>query len=310
GTTVGLGLVSEDGKVKEKKSLSTASLKDRSLFFACIVDYLQKIVNKGIPILGIGVGAPGIIDVKKGFIFELTNIAGWTEIPFSKLLREKTGYPVFIDNDVNVIALAEYMYGAGKGSKNMVCLTLGTGVGGGLILNKKLYHGTSLNAGEIGHYTISNAKNAPLCGCGNRGCLEAFIGNRRIVEYAQKMVNKNRGSLLLKLANGDKEKLTPKLIAEAASKGDKISQEIWKYVGDCLGIVLAGTINLLNPDKIVIGGGVSKAGKILFAHIRESTRSRALRVPFEAVEIVSGKLGGKAGIIGGATLVFEKMKRR
>jgi len=307
GTNVKIGLVGTDGKVYERETLKTEELIEYDSFFLKVSGSIKKIISEDKNVLGVGVGAPGIIDSERGFIYDLPNISGWKNIDFSERLQQEVNYPVFIDNDVNVMALAEHIYGAGKGKDNVICITLGTGVGGGLILDGKLYRGTSGNAGEIGHYTID--EKGPLCGCGNKGCVETYVGNRRISEKAKALLKERPDSQILNLVSGDEDKITPKVISQAANQGDALAKEIWNEVGDFLGIVLANAVNLLNPDLIVIGGGVAKAGKILFDSIDASIKKRALKLPYEKVKIVSAALGDEAGIIGGATVVFNNMNK-
>ncbi|MBI4335541.1 MAG: ROK family protein [Candidatus Omnitrophica bacterium] len=257
-------------------------------------------INKG-EVDGIGIGLPGLIDSDKGIVHGITNIKGFKDVPLRKLIEEKTGIAVFLDNDVNVMTLGELYYGAGRGARNVVCVTLGTGVGGGLVIDGKLYRGGSLSAGEIGHMPLN--EKGPKCNCGGLGCMEKFVGNKYIVEAALKKVKGGGKSVMVKLVNGDLRKITPEIISAAAKKGDGLAISVWKEIAGHLGVTLAGVVNLLNPERIIIGGGVAEAGKFLFGPLRETVRQRAMDVPARRVKIVKAMLGQDAGLIGAAVLV-------
>ena len=236
----------------------------------------------------------------------LTNIPDWREVPLGNILKKKLNLPVFVDNDVNVMALGELKFGAGAGARNMLCITLGTGVGGGLILGRKLYRGSSYVAGEFGHVPINI--DGPECNCGGRACVEAYVGNSHIVRDTIARIKRGQATLIKRIVKGDLSKITPEVIDEAARAGDKFAKNIWVDVGNKVGIGLAGVVNLLNVEKIVIGGGVAKAGKILFDSIRKTIDERAMKLPAKTVKVVKAKLGYDAGLIGAATLVLYELK--
>ena len=250
---------------------------------------------------GIGIGAPGLIDSGKGIIHYLVNIRGFKNVPLKRLIEKKTGLPTFLDNDVNVMTLGELYYGAGKGAGNMVCITLGTGVGGGIVIDGKLYRGSSLSAGEIGHVPLN--EKGPRCNCGGWGCMEKFVGNKYIKQLTIKKLRAGEKSVITKLTGGCLNKITPEVISAAAEKNDRLAISIWKEIGGHLGVALSGVINFLNPEKIVIGGGVAEAGKFLFDSIRKTVEERAMHIPAACVKIVKAKLGQDAGLIGAAVLV-------
>jgi glucokinase len=189
----------------------------------------------------------------------------------------------------------------------MLCITLGTGVGGGLILDGKLYRGSSYAAGEFGHVPINI--DGPKCNCGSWACVEAYVGNSYIVKDVISDIKGGRKTLITKLVNGDLPKITPRIISEADRKGDKYAKKVWVDVGNKVGIGLAGVVNLLNVEKIVIGGGVAEAGKTLFDSIKKTVRARAMKLPAKTVKIVKAKLGYDAGLIGAATLVLYELGR-
>ncbi len=255
-------------------------------------DILEKKNIRKREILGLGVGVPGLVDFKKGLVFCLTNVPGWHNIPLKKSLRDETRLPVFVDNDVKTMAIGELRHGAGKGYKNVICMTLGTGVGGAVIIDGALYRGSSLVAGEIGHIPIN--ENGPACNCGSSGCLEAYVGRERFLNDARK-----------KIKRAD---LTPEFLSAAAQKGNRAAREIWRTAGRHIGNALAGVINFLNPEVVIIGGGMAGAGGILFGAIKETVNKKSMRVPAKAVKIVRARLGNNAALVGACEMVKDNMK--
>jgi glucokinase len=241
-------------------------------------------------ILGVGLGLPGPIDVEKGVVHFFPNIPGWLNVPLKKILQSRIGLPVFIDNDANLMCLAEYKLGAAKGARNAVCLTLGTGVGGGLIIEGKIFRGSSFAAGEIGHMPIN--EKGPECGCGGMACLESYIGNRRIAKVVKGVFKKD---------------IPLELVSRMAGKNNKKAIKVWDYVAAKLGLALVGVVNLLNPDRIIIGGGVANAGSFLFSKVEEVIISRAMLVQARQVKVIKARLSNDAGMLGAALLVKEQI---
>lgn len=295
GTNIKIGILDKAFKIKAKTILSTKEFSGKNSLIAAISGgillLLSKCKIKKQYILGIGIGLPGPIDYQKGMVHYFPNIAGWRNVPLAKIIARQTGFPVFIDNDVNLIALAESRFGAGRLAKNMVCLTLGTGVGGGIIVEGGLYRGSSFSAGEIGHIPISFS--GPKCGCGARGCLESYIGNSHILAKAKRVFGK----------------ITLEQLSCKAKSGDIKAVKIWRQIGGYLGFALTGVVNFFNPDCIVIGGGVSGAGNVLFDQVRKTIFQRAMSPAKNKVRVVKTQLGNDAGIIGAALLVLEHDKK-
>lgn len=306
GTNTKIGLVNDKGKIVQKESFSTKGFKGPDPLIEKMVIVCLKLLHdaevRSTDFCGIGVGVPGIVDSIQGIIYNLTNIFGWKNVHLKAKIQRLIPTKVFVDNDVNLMALGELHYGAAKGAKNIVCVTLGTGVGGGLIVDGKLYRGSTLSAGEIGHITLD--RSGPACNCGNRGCLEAYVGNQRIVETAVKGIHSGQKTLISKLVNNDLAKVTPEIISKAADRGDKFAKEIWRNVGECLGIVFAGIVNFFNPDMFVIGGGVAAAGPIMFDSLKKTLKERSFKIASDKAKIVQAKLGNDAGIIGAATIAM------
>ncbi|MGI8957042.1 MAG: ROK family protein [Chthoniobacterales bacterium] len=249
-------------------------------------------------VAAVGAGLPGRVDSVNGRVWQLSNVPGWEDVALTSLLEEWTGLPAAIDNDANAMAYAEWLYGAGHEGVNVVCVTLGTGVGGGLILDGKLYRGSRLGAGEIGQMTID--PNGPPGQYGNSGAFEKYVGNRQIAERAQAL------SLEAGLTK-TLEECSPLALENSARAGDAIAQKGWEEIGFAIGITLCDIVWLLNPDRIVIGGGVGRAGEYVFGPIRRVIEERTMKVFHEGLTIVPAKLGNDAGMIGSAALALERL---
>ncbi|MCU0651296.1 MAG: ROK family protein [Candidatus Omnitrophica bacterium] len=293
GTNLKIALLDSSCRIIHKHALSTGKFSKKEDLIGAVVNSAGRILKqyhlKKSDIAGIGLGLPGPIDYDRGVVHFFPNIPGWKEVALCRILKTKLGVPVYIDNDANVMALAEFALGAAIGSTNAICLTLGTGVGGGLILNKHLYRGSDYAAGEIGHMPIN--EKGPGCNCGGIACLESYIGNRRIMAQAKKIFKKD---------------IPLEDLSAMAYSGDKKAVALWKNVGVHLGVALTSIVNLLNPDRIVIGGGVANAGRILLDAAAKTIRCRAMSVQAEGVKIVKAELGNDAGMIGAGLLVKEK----
>ena len=244
----------------------------------------------------IGVGLPGFVDSVNGIVHSLTNVAGWSEVPLRAILSERTGLPTIIENDANAMAYGEWKYGAAVGAQHVVCITLGTGVGGALILDGKLYRGATLAAGEIGHMSIDyRGIPGPY---GNFGGFEEYVGNAQIAERAVKLyAQAGIGKTI--------EECTPLALDRAARSGDVIAKSLWEALGIEIGAALASVVWILNPDTIVIGGGVANAGDLLFDPIRREIAARTIPVFNGHLRVLPATLGNEAGIIGNAALALD-----
>jgi len=247
----------------------------------------------------IGFGFPGQIDYKNGIVRMLPNIPGWVDVPVAKIMEEEFKVPTRLDNDVRCAALGELNFGAGKGCENLVCITVGTGIGSGIILNGKLIRGASNAAGEIGHIKLA-VHDGPLCGCGDFGCFEAYASGPAIVAMAREYIAGGKSSKYKEMAT---EELSPYIVAQAALQGDVVAKRIYTKMGETIGIGLSSVVNLLNPEKIIIGGGVAEAGDILLEPIRKTIAKRAMPIQAAAVEVVPAQLGNSAGVIGASLLI-------
>lgn len=245
--------------------------------------------------LGVGIGAPGTVDRDTGLVMAAPNLK-WYNFPLVARMTELTGRPVTLDNDANCATYGEWWLGAARGGRNVVGVTIGTGVGGGIIVDGHVYHGSSDAAGEIGHITID--LNGRRCGCGNYGCLEAYASGSAIAERAREALHNDESSILPQLVDGDLARITAAVVYKAAGQGDALALEIVRDTAKYLGAGLANLLNVFNPDIVVIAGGVTQAGEALFAPLRTEVRRRAFKSVSDACRIVPGTLPGTAGVVG------------
>ncbi|PWU03044.1 MAG: glucokinase [Bacteroidetes bacterium] len=255
-------------------------------------------------LIGIGVGAPGPVNVEDGSIEVAVNL-GWENFPLQHILELETGLPVVVDNDANIAAIGEMWKGAGKGAKNLICVTLGTGVGGGIIVNGEVVHGVNGAAGEIGHIT-SVPKGGSPCNCGKSGCLETVASATGIVRLALKELSSTDNISRLRDYYKKQQTITAKLVFDTSNEGDVLAQSVIQQAAYHLGFALANLANGLNPEKIVIGGGISKAGNTLLEPLKEEFARFSFPRVAQGVEIVTATLGNNAGVIGGAWLAQQR----
>jgi glucokinase len=248
-------------------------------------------------IVGVGVGSPGPLNRDKGVVVTTPNL-GWKNLPLRDLVAEAVGFEATLDNDANCATFGEWWLGAGRPYQNLVGITLGTGIGGGLILGGELVHGASDAAGEIGHTTIDFS--GRKCKCGNYGCLEAYCSGPNIAARAREGIEAGAESLLVKLVEGDLERITAATVYEAAVLDDEYANEVMSETAKFLATGIANVINILNPEAVVIAGGVTRAGEHLFTPLRAEVRRRAFRTATDACAILPAALPDTAGAIGAA----------
>ncbi len=304
GTFVKMARVDEQGAIGARASFATTGLKGVPAWLDEVERHVQPLLAD-MPAdaawAGLGVGVPGFVDYAKGFVHDLTNVPGWTAVPLAELLAKRFGKEARVDNDVNAMAVGECTYGAGRAFQHAVFLTLGTGVGGALLLNNSLYRGAYSLAGEIGHVSIDmNGVASPM----GRGGVEQYVGNKRIVERALRELDAGRPSRILELAGGRREAVTPKVVCAAAEAGDDVAREVFDFVADCLATMMASVAYLLQPQAIIVGGGISAAGPVLFDPLRRHLNERLSPFFAERLVIKRAQLGNDAGVIGAATLTF------
>jgi glucokinase len=305
GTSIKFGLCDSAGKVLYKEQRPTLAEKgptplmhlvgnigERLLYHAAEEDY---------PIRWLGVGTPGAVDWKSGTVIgPCPNIKGWQGMEIGKILKERLNVPILVDNDANVVALAEARFGAAVGAKSVVCVTVGTGVGGAVIIDGKLWRGAGHSAGELGHMTINF--DASVTHAGIPGSIEAYCSSQAIIERVKKMMGKELTPIFQDILEGDLGKLVIKKVFLAAKKGDDIAKEVLVETAGYLGIGLAGVVNLLNPEVVVIGGGISEGGAGFLEAVTAELKKYAFASAVESLTVVKAALGNDAGFIGAGLL--------
>jgi glucokinase len=280
GTKIGGVLATPSGKVLMDVHIPTEAKKGKKQVIENIKKAIRMLIRSHkVKIKAIGIGAPGPILYEKGIVIEAPNLPGWKRVNLRKILKKEFKVPVFVDNDANCAALAEAWFGAGKFAKHFIYMTVSTGIGGGIIIDKRIYRGAIGSAGEFGHMIVD--PNGPKCGCGNFGCLEALAS----------------GSALRKKTGMDAISLEL-----AARQGDKKAQQAIQEIGHYLAIGIANLVNAFNPERVIIGGGLSNMKELLFAPIKKDFKKYALTLPAKSVRIVRAKLGTKAGVLGAVAL--------
>lgn len=299
GTSVKLGVCRGEELLETDSPIPTADHPGPQALIKAIADRVKAMQQRYPEIAAIGVGVPGLVDFDRGFVHVLTNVPGWTHVPLKHILGEMSGLPVVVENDANAMCYAEWRYGAARGMRNVVALTLGTGVGGGLVLNNQMFRGTHFSAGEIGQMSIHFDGTAGHYG--NLGALEKYIGNAQIAEHA--VLRYTQAGL-----HRTADQCTPKAIAQAAHEGNDIARQIWGEIADWLGTALGSIAWLLNPDAFVIGGGVAMAGPLLFEPLENKVKSMLSTVVWEGLKILPAKFQNDAGIIGNAAQAADSLR--
>lgn len=320
GSHLSAAIVKQNGSIKTKKTISYSKPPDGKQGIRLIKQIIDSLIHNSSFIThnyqGIGIACPGCVDHEKGVVLsDSPNLIGWkgtqlkTVIEYLVLKYFRLKIPVFVDNDANLAALGENIFGAGKKASNLICLTLGTGVGGGIIINNQIYHGSHFYAGEIGHMTV--LAGGPICSCGKRGHLEALVSGPAIVrEFTAEARRTQRNKKILSLrplclCGKNNTELTAKIVFDAARKGDKTARLVIKQATYYLGCAVSSLINTFDPEMVVIGGGLAQAGDILFKPLRLMVKKGIMPHLYRQPKVVPAKLGENAGLLGAAAIVFS-----
>jgi glucokinase len=291
----------ENGAILQQLSIPTLAREGHDAVMKRMADlYLQLIQSEGMKkedIGGVGIGVPGVLDLEKGETLFLPNLPGtWPHVPLQATIEKLTGLPTRLLNDVRAITNGEWRFGAGRGVDTVAVFAIGTGIGGGLVINGQLHLGIGGTGGELGHTIIDF--NGPKCGCGSYGCLEAYASGPAIAAMGMKAVSQGLTTRISELCEYDLNRITPELIAKAAREGDEVAKDIYERAGFYLGVAAANVCVAVGPRRIIIGGGVSHAGELLLAPIRRSLKEHTHVMPVEQVEVIQSALGDGAGVIG------------
>lgn len=256
-------------------------------------------------VAGIGLSVPGLIDAGRGISVFAPNIPGWRDIPVVEIFEDEFNIPCWVENDARAMAIGEAMFGAGRGYANILCVNVGRGIGAGVIINGEIYRGKQGGAGELGHMTID--PDGPLCLCGNYGCLEVMAAGPAIAAAAVRKISAGADTLISRLVDGRIQDISAEVVSRAAIEGDPVARSLIQEAGRYLGIGIANAVNLLSPEIVIIGGGVSRSGDILFEEVRTTVEKRAFTAVVNLPQIVPSVRGEEASSVGAAAIVFEEM---
>lgn len=303
GTKSIVAVADRAGTLLACKRVPTPNVLGPDINLKTILDAAHQVVDEaqgGIEAVGVGCGGP--LDRSAGVLHKVANLPGWEGICLTKLCRNEFGAPAFLDNDATAAALGEARYGAGKQFDDFVYLTVSTGIGGGIIIDGQPYRGRGENAGEIGHTKI--IPDGPPCNCGDRGCLETLSSGTAIARIAKQSLPDNQDSIL----NDIEGPLTAEAVAEAAEKGDAYATKVWSDAMYHLGIGVANVVNILNPQAVIIGGGVANAGRLLFEPVIKTVKQRAMKTLTSELKILPSMHGDLVGVIGAAAIAWEGLQ--
>jgi len=314
GTNLVVGCVAEDGSrlhaLAEEPTCAEAGatdVLDRLVALAARTIARTRAELPGVEIAGVGVGAPGPLDTRSGVVLLTPNL-GWVNLPLRRIIHDRLALPAALDNDANCAVLGEWWVGAARGSRTAIGITIGTGIGGGLILDGGLFHGASDVAGEIGHTTIDT--DGRRCKCGNYGCLEAYASGPNIALRAREAIEAGAESRLPEYVGGDLARISAQTVYQAAKEGDVLALEVVNDTAKFLGVGLANLVNVFNPEVVVVCGGVTLAGEHLFTPLRREVARRAFKPAVAACRIVPGELVGTAGVYGAAKVFLDQALAR
>jgi len=312
GTNIKAGIVRDsDGRVLARFGVPTKGHEGREGVLTRMVEVARKALESsemreataaGAAPAGIGIGSPGAIDAERGYVYRADNIPGWSGTDIAGSFRKQFALPVFVQNDANLYALGEYLFGAGKGSEVLVAFTLGTGIGGGIVERGKIFHGAKGFAGELGHMPLE--REGRLCSCGSRGCLEAYASATALVAAARERIL-GGGKSTLGAHREDLGEFTAKDIHHAAAGGDPLARSVIEEAAEVLGRGVAVIMNCLDPDVVVLGGGMAEMGDLLLSPVRRVVEERVFFAKYAKARIVRAERGSDAGVVGAAGLVFQ-----
>lgn len=305
GTTFTVALVTPDGQILHVQEKETRARDGAQAVLERIIVTAKEVLDaaglNSKEVAGVGMGIPGLHDRKHGIVLTSPNLK-WENTPVRAIVGTALSTQVYMDGDVRVAATGERHFGAAAGCDNFIFITLGTGIGSGIFIDGKLYRGPGGYAGEVGHQTIVD--DGPVCGCGNRGCVEALAGNAGIIARAQAAAKATDAPLLMQEVDGDLLKITPATLYQAAMKGCDVSRSVLAETGRFIGTAMANLVNVLNPEKIIVGGGVARAGELILGPMRETILQRAMGPGARMVQVVPATLGPSAGVIGAAAMAL------
>lgn len=308
GTKIVAALVAPGGKIQAREHHPTLANEGQQAVIGRITLAIDRLLgNNNIELArlhGISLATAGAIDSQRGIVTLSPNLPGWRNVPLRDIVEKKYGISTFMVNDANAAALAEHRFGAGKGASNLLYVTVSTGIGGGIIIDGRLYEGESGAAGEVGHMTIDI--NGPKCNCGSYGCLEMYASGTAVAREAARRIQQGEKSSLSTMVEGRLEDITAEIVDRAARDGDSLASAVISHAARYLGIGMANLVNILNPEMIVFGGGMSKMGDRLLEPVRQAIDERAYTISAQAVRLDVAHLGSDAEAVGAAVYAWGK----
>jgi glucokinase len=307
GTRVRVAVGQADGHIITQTARPTLASQGHERVVDRIVETVRDSVDDWSRVQGIGLAAPGTLDVRKGLILEAPNLPGMMDYPMQARLQAEFPVPAFIGNDANLAALAEHRFGAGRGVDHMVYVTISTGIGGGIIADGKLFLGWRGFAGEVGHQTLE--AHGPMCNCGNIGCLEVLAAGPAIARKAREALRAGRASMLRSMVDGDLDKLSTAMVTQAAKAGDPLARELFEDAGYYIGLGIVNLVHILDTELFVLGGGVAiNAWELIYPSMLATLDRNAMPSMRKGVRIVQAQLGDDVGLIGTLAYVADRLK--
>lgn len=311
GTKILTAVANSQGKMLSRDHSITPAQKGHKAVIQSILESVHRALGRAdvaiSDLIVVGVGAPGLLNPETGILFTSPNLPGWRDVPLRDIIQEKLGKKTFLINDANAAALGEFYFGAARGARNFIYITISTGIGGGIVIDGKIYSGAIGAAGEVGHMTVDD--DGPICNCGNRGCWETLASGTALAREARHRIEEGVRTSILEYADGDVEKVNPQVINSAARQGDSLAKELIGRTGYYVGVGLANLVNIFNPELIVIGGGLSNIGDMLFEPAFKVAGERAYKEAFQAVRFASAELGRNSGVLGAAAFALQEMRK-
>jgi len=308
GTKIAVALCNLNGHIIAKVKTDTNTVAGKDKVIQKIVDCIYQVIElSGITIdhiAGIGIGSPGPLNVSKGIVLYVATLQ-WENVPIRDIIRREFNVPVFLENDCNAAAFGELWLGAGRGYSNLIYITLSTGIGSGIIINKGIYRGKHDAAGEFGHICVEDG--GRICSCGNNGCLQAYASGTSIAKMAEEYISKHKDSSLLQYVNDEFSRIDCLMVEKAADSGDVTAIDIWTQAGEKLGHGISILLQLLDPEIVIIGGGVSKALDLFYEPMIDYIKKHVYRIIYEDMVIVQAQLGQDAGVIGAAMIAVKEL---
>ena len=311
GTKILTAVANSRGRMLSRDHSITPAAEGHGAVIQSILESVHRSLNQaavGISELAaIGIGAPGLSNPETGMLFTSPNLPGWQDVPLRDIIEKELGRRAFLINDANAAAVGEFYFGAGRGARNFVYVTISTGIGGGIIIDGRIYTGALGTAGEVGHMTIDD--NGPICNCGNRGCWETLASGTALAREARYQIEQGAETSILDYAGGAMENVSAEVIHKAAQAGDNLARKLIDRIGYYFGVGLANLINIFNPELIVVGGGLSHIGDMLLEPAFKVAGERAFKEAYKAVRFALAELGRNSGVLGAAAFALEEMKK-